>query len=71
MNDEELKALRKDASKKKRIATEMASEIHDLVEDRLWTDYESLISLSQKTYEACVEWAEADKAFNEASLVVS
>ena len=65
MNDEEFKALQKSVRKKKRIATEMASEIHDLVEDRLWTDYENLIALSQKTYDACLEWAEADKQLNE------
>ena len=40
----------------------MASEVHDLVEDRLWTDYENLIELSRKTYEACQAWAEADQA---------
>lgn len=65
MDDEEFKALQKSVRKKKRIATEMASEIHDLVEDRLWTDYESLIELSQKTYNACLEWAEAEKTLNE------
>lgn len=62
MNEDELKALQKNVRKKKRIATEMASEVHDLVEDRLWTDYENLIELSRKTYEACQAWAEADQA---------
>ncbi len=62
MSDDEFKALQKSMRKKKRIATEMASEIHDLVEDRLWSDYENLIELSQKTYQACVEWSEANKA---------
>lgn len=65
MDDEEFKALQKSVRKKKRIATEMASQIHDLVEDRLWSDYENLIELSQKTYAACLAWAEADKALNE------
>ena len=35
MSDDEMKALQKDVSQKKRIATEWASQIHDLVEDRL------------------------------------
>lgn len=71
MNEEEFKALQKSVRKKKRIATEMASEIHDLVEDRLWTDYESLMELSQKTYEACIVWAEESKALAEAESALS
>lgn len=66
MNDEEMKALQKDVRKKKRIATEMASEIHDLVEDRLWTDYENLIELSKKTYQACVDWKTAEQSLESA-----
>ena len=66
MNDEDLKALQKTVRKKKRIATELASEVHDIVEDRLWTDYESLVAVSQKTYEACIAWAEANKALETA-----
>ncbi len=59
MTEEELKALEKDVKVKKRKATEMASEVHDLVEDRLWSDYEKLVEVSEKTYQACVAWAEA------------
>lgn len=66
MNEDELKALQKSVRKKKRIATEMASEVHDLVEDRLWTDFDKLVETSQKTYEACLAWSEANKAFAEA-----
>lgn len=65
MTEEALKALNKDVKRKKRIATEMASEVHDLVEDRLWTDYDQLVAASQKTYEACLAWAEAEKALAE------
>ena len=60
MTPEELKALKKDASKKKRLATELASQVHDLVEDGLWTDYDNLPSLAEQTRAACVEWAEAN-----------
>ena len=63
---DELKALQKNARKKKRIATEYASEVHDLVEDRLWSDYGKLVEISQKTYEACVAWSEAEEALKEA-----
>ena len=59
MTEEELKLLQKSVRKKKRIATELASEVHDIVEDRLWTDYDTLVEVSQKTYEACLAWAEA------------
>ena len=61
MTEEELKALQKSVRKKKRIATELASEVHDLVEDRLWSDYDKLVEASQKTFEACAAWAEATK----------
>ena len=35
MNPEELQALEKEVAKAKRIASEWASKLHDLVEDRL------------------------------------
>lgn len=61
MTDNDMKALQKEVRKKKRIATERAAEVHDLVEDRLWTDYQLLLELSQKTVDACNEWANASK----------
>ena len=59
MTEEELKALNKDMKKKQRIATEWASKIHDLVEDRLMTGYDELPELASQTVAACQEWAEA------------
>ncbi len=59
MNDDELKMLKKDVSTKKRIATDWASQIHDLVEDRLFTDYGQLAELAQQTVAACEQWAAA------------
>ena len=53
MDDNELKVLNKDMRKKKRIATELAGQIHDVVEDTLWSDYPKLIELSEKTIAAC------------------
>lgn len=67
MTDEELKELKKDMSSKKRIATEWASQVHDLVEDRLLTDYEQLSELAEKTIAACQEWKEAKSRFDQAS----
>ena len=45
---EETKALKKELAKRKRLAVEIASEIHDIVEDTLWTDYETMPELSEK-----------------------
>jgi hypothetical protein len=59
MNDEQLKALQKEVSQKKRIATEWAAQIHDLVEDRLLSDYSQLPQLALRTQQACEDWAQA------------
>lgn len=61
MSPEELKALQKSTRKAKRIATEKAGELHDLVEDRLPAAYEDIPGLAQETYEACKAWAEANQ----------
>lgn len=60
MTPEELKALQKAVSKAKRIATEHASALHDLVEDRLPAGYEELPAIAQATYAACLEWAQVN-----------
>lgn len=60
MTEEELKALKKDVAKKKRIASEWASQLHDLVEDRLPAAFKELPEISQSTYEACEAWAKAN-----------
>lgn len=66
MTPEELKAIQKAARKAKRIATEKAGELHDLVEDGLPAAYEQLPDMAQATYDACKAWAEADAAFKAA-----
>ena len=66
MNEEELKALEKKVKKAKRIATEWAGQLHDLVEERLPAAYKELPELSQSTYDACVAWEEATKELKEA-----
>ncbi len=52
---EETKELKKELAKFKRQAVEIASEIHDIVEDTLWTDYVKMPELAQKLYEAVDE----------------
>lgn len=66
MNEEALKALQKDVRRKKRIASEWASQLHDLVEDRLPTGFEEIHGIAQSTYDACKEWDEANKKLMEA-----
>lgn len=59
MSDAELAALDKEVKKLKRIASEWASQLHDLVEDRLPAGYQELPSIAQSTFDACKAWAEA------------
>lgn len=61
MNPDELKALQKATRKAKRIATEKAGEMHDLVEDRLPVAYAEIPGLAQETFEACQAWAELNE----------
>jgi hypothetical protein len=60
MSDDDIKALEKAAKKAKRIATEQAGVLHDLIEDRLPAAYEELPAIAQATYEACRDWATAE-----------
>jgi hypothetical protein len=60
MSPEELKALEKAVKKARRIATERAGELHDLVEDRLPAAFEEIPTISQATYDACRAWAETE-----------
>ena len=67
MTEEEIKALTKDMNKKKRIATDWASQIHDVVEDTLWSDYKKLSELAASTIAACEAWEEAKAKVDRAS----
>ena len=61
MTEDELKALQKDVRKKKRIASEWASQLHDLVEDRLPAAYHEIPEIAQSTIDACKAWEEANQ----------
>jgi hypothetical protein len=69
MNEEELKALEKEVKKRKRIASEWASQLHDLVEDRLPAAYEEIHDIAQSTYDACKEWKDASERLKAAQSV--
>ncbi|MGD8591808.1 MAG: CCE_0567 family metalloprotein [Gammaproteobacteria bacterium] len=66
MSEEELKVLEKEVKKRKRIASEWASQLHDLVEDRLPAAYEEIHEIAQSTYDACKAWKEADERYKSA-----
>ena len=48
--------LKKELAKRKRKATEIAAQIHDIVEETLLTDYNQLPDLSEKIVKACEEY---------------
>ncbi|KIM11364.1 MAG: hypothetical protein KU37_06970 [Sulfuricurvum sp. PC08-66] len=52
---EETKDAKKELARLKRMAVEIASQIHDIVEDTLWTDYDKMPTLSAQLVEAVKE----------------
>lgn len=60
MDADERKILDKEVKRLKRIASEWASRMHDLVEDRLPAAYEEIPELAQSTYNACKSWADVN-----------
>lgn len=67
MTEEELKALEKEVKKLKRISSEWASQLHDLVEDRLPAGYEEIPGIAQSTYDACKAWVDASARLAQAT----
>jgi hypothetical protein len=59
LSSEQLAALDKEVKKLKRISSEWAAQMHDLVEDRLPAAYQEIPALSQSTFDACKAWADA------------
>ena len=60
---EEAKELQKELARRKRMAIDIASQIHDIVEDTLWVDYAKMPGLSEKLV-AAVQEANRFKADN-------
>jgi len=71
MSEQALKELLKASKKAKRIATEKAGELHDLVEDRLPGAYQEIPAIAQATYDACKAWEEAEAAYQAAAATQS
>lgn len=59
MSNEELLALDKEVRRLKRIASEWAARMHDLVEERLPAAYTEIPAMAQFTFDACKAWADA------------
>lgn len=60
MTGDELKALDREVKKLKRISSEWASQLHDLVEERLPAGYREIPGIAQSTYDACLAWEQAN-----------
>ena len=60
MTEEELKNLDREVKKLKRISSEWAGQLHDLVEERLPAGYQEIPGIAQSTYDACQAWVEAN-----------
>lgn len=71
MTPEELKDLQKEVRKAKRIATEKAGELHDLVEDRLPAAFGEIPGIAQATYDACQAWAEMNARLEAAEAALA
>lgn len=58
---DDIKALEKEVKKTKRLASEQAMVLHDLIEDSLPDGYDKLMAIAQATYDACKTWDEANQ----------
>lgn len=58
---DDMKELEKAVNKLKFRAAQKAGELHDLVEDRLLSDFEDLLPFAEATYNACKAWSEKNK----------
>ncbi|MDT8448371.1 MAG: CCE_0567 family metalloprotein [bacterium] len=52
---EEQKELKKELAKLRRLATDIAGQIHDIVEDSLWDKYGEMPKLSEELVARCEE----------------
>ncbi len=58
MSTEEISKLESEVNKLKFKAGQRASELHDLIEDRLMSDFEDIPAFAEATYSACRLWKE-------------
>ena len=61
MSPIEYKELERQVNKLKFKAGQKASDLHDLIEDRLLTDFEDIPAFAEAAYNACKEWHEKNQ----------
>jgi hypothetical protein len=61
MDAQEISELEVLVNKLKFKAGQKASDLHDLIEDRLLTDFEDIPSFAEMAYQACNEWSTKNK----------
>jgi len=57
MDAKEISELEILVNKLKFMAVQKAGDLHDLIEDRLLTDFEELPDCAEIAYQACKEWS--------------
>jgi len=66
MTAEEIKTLEKEVSKARFTLSQKASELHDLIEDRLPVAYREIPVIAEATYNACKLWDDLNNQLIEA-----
>lgn len=61
MTPEEIQELETSVRKAKFVLSQKASELHDLIEDRLTAGYEEIPTLAEAVYKACQVWDDMNK----------
>lgn len=61
MDAQKISDLETEVNKLKFTASQKASDLHDLIEDRLLTDFEDIPVFAEKAYLACKAWSEKGK----------
>jgi len=56
MTDDEIKELEKAVSKAKFTLSQKASDLHDLIEDRLPVDYKQIPIYAEAAFKSCEAW---------------
>lgn len=66
MSKEEIAELEKAVSKAKFVMSQKASDLHDLIEDRLLTDFKDIPAYADDAYKTACQWDELRRRLDEA-----
>ena len=69
MTEEQFKELEKQVSKARFKLGQKAGELHDLIEDRLPTDYREIPEYAEAAFIACEEWDKLNQELSKAKKV--